>query len=195
MKEAIEKSGEKIILWSADLGFSDLRLEGSKNSSGANVTHSDHELSRALNNVPTARKASIMFLQSHIVTKLKVLITVKEFSNAMYHEKTQKFSLKDLDYYLSKIFFYLDDKTLNSERDFIIKKARELEIIKSNDDIFFISMGPKSVRGQEKELERKWINRKMAMSQRNSTDAKIEELRKKITDEEKKGGLAQYFES
>jgi len=178
MKEVIEQSGGNIILWSADLAFSDLQLEGSKKSkTRRNMSHADTELSRSLNKVSTSKKASIMFQQSHIVTKLKSLITVKEFVNAIKHVKMQKFSQTDLDYYLSRVLFYLDGTTRNEIRDYIIKKAQELEFLKSESGEYKIITAQKNNRGQEKELERRWIHQKVETRHKQRMEEEVAKLR------------------
>lgn len=179
MKESIEQNGGSIILWSADLAFSDLRLEGSRNPQLRHtMSHSDHDLSRSMNKISTSKKTAILFQQSHIVTKLKLIITVKEVANAFNHTKDQRFSLSLLTEYIDKVFFYLDDKTKELEIQNILQKATDMKLItKHEDGGYMISVGPKSIRGQESEFTRRWIQRHVTGKHEDLLSTEINALR------------------
>ena len=180
MKEVIEENGGNLILWSADLAFSDLRLEGSRNPKlRSTMSHSDPDLSRTLNKIPTSKKTAILFQQSHIITKLKSIITIKEVTNALNHTKSQQFFVSGLTDYINKVFFYLDDESKNNEINNILKKATEMQLITKHEDGYIISVGPKSVRGQEKEFERRWIQRHVTHNHGELLNAQVQSLRDK----------------
>lgn len=160
----------------------ELFKESKKAATRASMSHVDPDLSRALNKINTSKKASIMFQYSHVVTKMTSLLTVKEFVNAMKHEKKQEFRQDDLDFYLQKVLFYLDNATRIKERDYIIKKALELNLVKFENSVYTIQTPQTNVRGQEKEFKRRWLQRKVEEQHREFLDNEIESLRKKYLD-------------
>lgn len=180
MKKAIEDKGGGIILWSADLVFSDLHLIASdKNSIKSSMLHADHDLCTTLDGLQTYLKIPIHYIQTHVVIRMRALLAVKEYHSAIVGISEQKFEKNEIDLYLEKTLHYLPKELRVEERDHIIQTAIELRLMKNEGDDYYFLTKSRGMKGQTKEFQSVWISKKATKNHEEKILEKVEPIRQK----------------
>lgn len=194
MRDAIDKNGGGIILWSADQGFNDLSFVGSNNpNTRASMSHADANLSRMLQKISTHKKASLNYLQSHIVIRLRSIIAVKEFLNAVNDNNSQKFNRSDLEFYLKRVLYYVSSETQISELDYLLKVGLEIRFLKFEDGVYSIDTESKGYKSQQNELQSKWLESVIARRRTEKLENEINKIQNTYAAEDKRQRSMESF--
>ena len=177
MKQAIEERKIPIILWSADLAFCDLNLVASdKKEIKPLMLHAESEFCNEIKNLQTYLKIPIHYVQSHVVVRMRSLISVKEYHSAITSTHDQKFTKDELDLYFQKTLHYLHQSLQDTEKKYLLTVASEMKLLKQVEDEYHFTTKSKGMKGQTKEFESTWISMKLTKNREEKLRKKIEEI-------------------
>lgn len=179
-RDAIEQSGKPMILWTVDyLKHRELRLEQTPRGEPMRhlMAHNDEALTKVLAQGTPSDSATFAFYpQSHIVSKLKTILAVKEESEYALVAKFHK-----LRTYLGIQLSYLNDSQREAEFQAIITEAEKMGFVTVSKKTGELNLQSRyrKMKTLEEELEKRWVRHKFE----EESNAKVEAARLAIQSE------------
>lgn len=183
IRNEIENQGGGFIIWSADRHNSSIKLvnPGDNNKHRLSMLHADNKLNSMLGNIPGTLYASSLgfFPQSHIVTKMKSLIQVIEYSKLVLNRTY--LTDKEIDPFFDNQLSYMTKKHRVVEKNEIIDNAIKIGFLEKGGKGYSVKKEYSSRSTQEKIISQLWISNQI----KNRLEERIEEARLQLQHEVK----------
>ena len=188
MQNCIIDKDSGFILWQTSLtGKAEISciFPPSKLDPKEKMMHIDHTLRKQFNGGRSIECLRVMidyFPQSYEFNKLSILILAAKFNASKDSERIV--TKKDLNDFISKNIFYMDNEFIQSEVAQVISKGLEIEFLtkleESVEECYAITTNPQKSNSLERHLKAKWIKSKLEKEFQRMKQEAILEIRIKF---------------
>lgn len=171
---------DKIIIWKSDIHFSQIGIvDPGNHQNRINMLHADTDLNRKLHRIKTSRVALGFYPQSHIVTKMKHLLSFL-FATKVLTKRTE-FTIREIDNYLIPALYYFKEDKRIIVRSQLLRSLSDIGFIQARElGKFEVTKEYSGGSMTEKTIENLWIKHQLARQLEEEMDKARNEVRNSI---------------